>query len=450
MSDITSLADLTPDPHNARRHTPRNVGMIERALGEVGAARSIVIDENGVVLAGNATIEAAAQAGIEHVQVVDADGETIIAVRRRGLTDEQKTKLALFDNRSSDLSEWDVGVLAELAQETNLSGLFSDEELAALIAGVAVAPGEHDDDAPVIDPDAPTRVQPGEVWRAGEHIIACLDSTDRVNVERWAKSASFVIADPPYGIDIVAADVSVGGGAKYDYPFGGVKRGFVGGATAHKAATGRYYIEETHGKARGLGSVGGAKPFGSRGDHIVTGSIGGDNMIPAGLYVPVIGDDSTDTAIEAALLMLDLFPKAAQFWWGANNYANVLPPSTCWIVWDKENTGNFADAELAWSNHKSAVRIFKHMWNGLMKASERGDRRVHPTQKPVALCLWLFEKYGKPGDIILDPFLGSGPSLKAAHRLGDRTVVGFELSPHYCDYLIGWAEAEGLPCAPLK
>jgi hypothetical protein len=169
-------------------------------------------------------------------------------------------------------------------------------------------------------------------------------------------------------------------------------------------------------------------------------------MIPVGLYAPVIGDDSTDTAIEAALLVLDRFPNAAQFWWGANNYAHALPPSTCWIVWDKENTGNFADAELAWSNHKGAVRIFKHMWNGLMKASERGERRVHPTQKPVALFLWLYERYGKLGDVILDPFLGSGPSLKAAHRMGDRTVVGFELSPHYCDHILEWAEQNGLTC----
>jgi hypothetical protein len=164
-----------------------------------------------------------------------------------------------------------------------------------------------------------------------------------------------------------------------------------------------------------------------------------------------MGDDSPATAIETALLMLDLFPKATQFWWGANNYANALPPSTCWIVWDKDNGDSFfADAELAWSNHKSAVRVFKHMWNGLMKDSERGERRVHPTQKPVALFLWLYGKYGKPGDIILDPFLGSGPTLKAAHRLGDRTVVGFELSPHYCDYLIGWAEAAGLACARVE
>ena len=131
---IETLADLTPDPRNARRHNPRNVGMLEKALGEVGAARSIVIDEHGVVLAGNATIEAAARAGIEKVQVVDADGETIIAVRRTGLTAAQKTRLALYDNRTAELADWDADVIADLMADERamLDGLFEDDELARL------------------------------------------------------------------------------------------------------------------------------------------------------------------------------------------------------------------------------------------------------------------------------------------------------------------------------
>lgn len=133
---IASLADLTPDPRNARRHNPRNVGMIEQALHTVGAARSIVIDEGGVVLAGNATIEAAAQAGIERVRVVEADGNELIAVQRRGLTDEQKAQLALYDNRAAELADWDPAVLAELAEAVDLSGLFGDDELAAILSRI--------------------------------------------------------------------------------------------------------------------------------------------------------------------------------------------------------------------------------------------------------------------------------------------------------------------------
>lgn len=151
----------------------------------------------------------------------------------------------------------------------------------------------------------------------------------------------------------------------------------------------------------------------------------------------MIGDDSVETAISAYKTASGISPDAVHIWWGGNYYASELPSSSCWLVWDKENTGNFADAELAWTNQPTAVRIFKHMWNGMVKASERGVRRVHPTQKPVALAVWCFEQYGKPSDVILDQFLGSGISLMAAQQMeGDRTVFGFELSPDYCEVIL--------------
>ena len=130
MKDITSLGDLVPDPKNARKHTPRNVGMIEAGLREIGAARSGVIDEKGVLLAGNATAEALAQAGIEKVRVVDAKGDEWIVVRRSGLTAKQKRRLALFDNRTAELAEWDVDVLADMRDD--LGDMWQDFELEAL------------------------------------------------------------------------------------------------------------------------------------------------------------------------------------------------------------------------------------------------------------------------------------------------------------------------------
>lgn len=137
------IRDLRPDPKNARRHTPKNIGLIERSLNEVGAARSIVIDEEGTVLAGNGLLEAAAAAGIHRVQVVDGDGETIIAVRRSNLTPEQKQRLALFDNRAAELASWDTDVLAEMVEAgDDLSGIWTDDELAALLPTEPTAPAE--------------------------------------------------------------------------------------------------------------------------------------------------------------------------------------------------------------------------------------------------------------------------------------------------------------------
>jgi hypothetical protein len=144
---IEALADLTPDPRNARRHTDRNVGMIRDALAEVGAARSIVIDERGVILAGNATAKAATEAGLK-LQVIDADGDSIVAVRRSNLSAKQKTRLALFDNRAAEEAGWDVDVLSGLNDDGLLDGMWSVEELEALALNVAqVVFPEYDESA---------------------------------------------------------------------------------------------------------------------------------------------------------------------------------------------------------------------------------------------------------------------------------------------------------------
>jgi ParB-like chromosome segregation protein Spo0J len=131
--ELSDLAALTSDPRNARTHSERNLDLIAASLQEVGTARSIVVDEDGVVLAGNATVQAAHQAGINRVRVVDTDGSELVAVRRTGLTPEQKRRLALLDNRTAELAEWDGVVLASLAEDTDLADLWEPDELAELL-----------------------------------------------------------------------------------------------------------------------------------------------------------------------------------------------------------------------------------------------------------------------------------------------------------------------------
>ena len=107
--------------------------------------------------------------------------------------------------------------------------------------------------------------------------------------------------------------------------------------------------------------------------------------------------------------------------WGANHFADkVNRPSSCWIVWDKNNgSTGFADAELAFTSFSSAVRIFKYTWNGMLQQNMKDkEDRFHPTQKPVALYKWLLSNYAKPGDKILDTHLGSGSSRIAAYDMG--------------------------------
>jgi DNA modification methylase len=122
-----------------------------------------------------------------------------------------------------------------------------------------------------------------------------------------------------------------------------------------------------------------------------------------------------------------------QIIFGGNYFADMLPPSSSWIVWDKDNTGDFADCELAWTSHKRAVRLIRWRWNGMLQQPGLPkDRREHPTQKPVGVMRWIVENYTSPGDFILDPFCGSGTTGVACIELG-RRFVGIEINPEYAE-----------------
>jgi site-specific DNA-methyltransferase (adenine-specific) len=106
-----------------------------------------------------------------------------------------------------------------------------------------------------------------------------------------------------------------------------------------------------------------------------------------------------------------------QIIWGGNYF--TLRPSSCWIVWDKLNSADFADCELAWTSFATAVRKFTYRWNGMLQQNMKDkENRIHPTQKPVALYKWLLMNYAKPNDKILDTHLGSGSIAIACYDLG--------------------------------
>lgn len=124
-----------------------------------------------------------------------------------------------------------------------------------------------------------------------------------------------------------------------------------------------------------------------------------------------------------------------QIIWGANHFISKIPyDSSCWIVWDKDNGENdFADCELAWTSFNTAVRRITYRWNGMIQQNMKcKEKRIHPTQKPVALYEWILNKYAKTGDVILDTHVGSASSLIACHNTGHK-FVGFELDKYYYD-----------------
>jgi DNA modification methylase len=115
--------------------------------------------------------------------------------------------------------------------------------------------------------------------------------------------------------------------------------------------------------------------------------------------------------------------------WGGNYYQ--MPPSACWLLWDKENGANdFADAEMAWTNIKGAVRLKRHLWNGMLRKDN--EVRFHPTQKPLEIIKWCIVLAGDNVKTILDPFAGSGTTGRAAKDLGKKCVM-IEREEKYCE-----------------
>ena len=217
------------------------------------------------------------------------------------------------------------------------------------------------------------------------HRLMCGDSTVITDVEKLmaGEKADLVLTDPPYGISVVK-NKKVGGGGPLHF-----------------------------------------------------GSIDGNKIVKATSYRPIEGDNTTNMARLFYSLCTSLGIKNLIFF-GGNYFSDFLPPKPCWLVWDKENSGNFADAELAWTSFEKGVKLYKWLWNGLCRKGERkieGKSRVHPTQKPVGLIVNILKDFSSDNEIIFDGFGGSGTTLIACEQLGRQARL-MEIDPKYCDVII--------------
>ena len=297
-------------------------------------------------------------------------------IRLDELTDEQRKAYALAHNKLTMNTDFDFSILnEELASLEDIDmSLFGFEKM------------EIEEPKPIIEDNPPEEAEPrtklGDLWQLGDHRLICGDSTDVAVIDRLMDGvkAKLLLTDPPYGIDVVKSNKVVG-----DKAFG---------------------------------------------------KVGGGNIVKSKTYSAIIGDDTTDTA--RANYDVALTCTENQIIFGGNYFTDFLPPSRCWIVWDKQNTGNFADAELAWTSFDKGVRLYHFLWNGLCREGSReveGKTRVHPTQKPVGMLADILKDFSEENDSILDCFGGSGSTLIACEQL-NRKCYMCELDPHYCDVII--------------
>lgn len=181
------------------------------------------------------------------------------------------------------------------------------------------------------------------------------------------------------------------------------------------------------------------------------GHVGGGKVVKVNDYIPIKGDDTTETAQENYNIISQITDNQIIF--GGNYFTDFLPPKACWCIWDKENTGNFADVEMAWTSFDKSAKLYRWLWNGMSRKGERnveGKTRVHPTQKPVGMLAEILKDFSKENDNILDCFGGSGSTLMACEQL-NRNCFMIEYEPHYVDVIIDrWEQFTGKKAVLLQ
>lgn len=375
------INSLLPYARNARTHSDAQVAEIAASITEFGWTNPLLISEANDIIAGHGRCLAAAKLGLTEVP----------CIRLAGLSDAQRQAYVIADNKLALNAGWDNDTLKlemlelkEVGFDLSLLG-FSKDEIDDLFSKETVeGEGDGDGDEDEVLVTAPKRANLGDVFELDGHRLACGDSTDITVIEklRDGLTIDMVFTDPPYGVS---------------------ERTERGKAKRGKLTKGRDFSA-------------------------------------------VIGDDSTDTAAKAFELCHDVLQVPLIVYWGSNYY-EFLPPVSSWLVWDKRDgvgSDDNADCELAWTNRGGPARIFAHLWKGAIKASEHGERRVHPTQKPVALAEWCISEYPKKKPtVVLDLFGGSGSTLMACEKLGVRCLM-VELDPLYCDVILArWETKTG-------
>lgn len=390
------ISEFTQDPSNANQGTERGLRVLDDSIAETGLGRSVVVDKNDILIAGNKTTERAVDRGFVDAIVVETTGDKLVIVKRTDLdllTDDPNNparKLAYYDNRAGEVGlSWDAEqLLADINAGVDLSHLFTDGELDALLAGLQTGevgddPGAQIDRAEELQ--AKWNVARGDLWLIGEHRLLCGDSTHAEDVARLmgGEKADSVIADPPYGMNLDAS---------YQNSLENFDRG----------------IKRSKG------------------------------------YSQVIGDEQE---FDPRPYFANHDAINEQFWFGADYYRQYLPTGGSWLVWDKrdglpEFDYTLSEFELCWSKAHHMRKVYGVRWFGAFGTETQDTkRRVHPTQKPVQLIAALIEL--AHGQIIYDPFLGSGTTLVACEQTG-RKGRGLEISEKYCAVILERMAGMGL------
>ena len=407
--ETVAIESLTLDPNNARKHSKKNLDAIAASLDKFGQRKPIVV-HNGVVIAGNGTLEAAKTLGWKEIGVsvcpADWDADTAKAY-------------ALADNRSSELAEWDDKILSTQLLDLDTAGWditklgFNQRNLPD--------PKPTDEDEIPTTSDEPTG-KLGAIWKLGRHTLVCGDSTDSATLSKAlnGEKADVIFTDPPYNVAYEGGTkdkLTIENDAMTDFQF----QTFLTNAYAAMYANAKEgcLIYVCHSDSSG---------------HIFRNTfVGGGFMLKQVLvWVKdnfVLGRQDYNWQHEP--ILYGWKPGAAHKWYGAFTNSTVLDYGRKDI--EKLNKQELVDLITQAQENSTVIREPRPRRNG-----------EHPTMKPISLVTRLVRNSSTRNQIILDPFGGSGSTLIAAETLG--LIAGIvELDPKYCDVIIQrWENLTGL------
>lgn len=368
-----SESKIKQDPKNARLHSEVNKEQINKSLKDLGAGRSVVIDNEDYLIAGNGVYEQAEKLGLK-TKVIESDGTELVVIKRTDLNyeDEKRRKLAIADNATSESSDWNFEELTDDEIEEWSIEEHQEEEIHL---------EAKEDDFVEEVPEIPITVL-GDLYEIGEHRLLCGDSTcsDAVAKLMNGELADICHTDPPYNID---------------YEGGSKKREKIANDKLEDFPKFLYNVYTTISTALKKGGA---------------------------IYVWHASSE-THNFIQQFLNAGFLFK--SYIVWNKNN--STFGRSD--YHWKHEPCiyGWLEGASHKWYGDRKQTTV----WD--IERPSRSDE--HPTMKPIPLCSKPLENSSKQGDIVLDVFLGSGSTMVAAHQL-ERKCYGMELDPKYCDVIV--------------
>lgn len=420
------LSDLAPDARNANKGTARGAAMIRASLRDYGAGRSILLDKNGAIIAGNKTAENAGALGHKEVIVVQTDGSQLVAVQRTDLDlkDPRARQLAIADNRAAEVSlEWDPETLKGLAGDgVDLAPFWSADELEELWAPEsALLTGE--DEAPPLPKKPVTRF--GDLWTLGDHRLFCGDATKPADLAAvlGGAIAHAMWTDPPYNVAYEGKTkdkLRIQSDSMPDSDFRAFMLKAFAAAKDAVRPGGAVYVAHADTCGEQVRAA-----FREAGFHLASCLIWRKNTL-------VLGHSDYQWRHEP--ILYGWRPSGRHKFKGGRRQTTMQEftapraqkmPDGSWQLTIGDDTLVIRGTDLT-----------LQLAAGTLISEDRPIRSTeHPTMKPVSLVRRLLLNSSSRDDLVLDPFGGSGSTLIACQTMNRRAAL-LEIDPGYCDVII--------------